>query len=102
MEKCILRFPSAVKKDRTVDAWRRGQADALRPYAEKWFAQMRQCGGDVRELLHDGCPVACVTDASGTSTYFGTMSMSASSMVRCWTTPPGCWTELVNACGTSN
>ena len=24
---------------------------------------MRQCGADVRELLHDGCPVACVEDA---------------------------------------
>jgi hypothetical protein len=23
---------------------------------------MRQCGDDVRELLHDGCPVACVGD----------------------------------------
>lgn len=24
---------------------------------------MRQCGSDVRELIHDGCPVACVADA---------------------------------------
>jgi hypothetical protein len=24
---------------------------------------MRGCGDDVRELLHDGCPVACVGDA---------------------------------------
>ncbi len=24
---------------------------------------MRQCGDDVRELMHDGCPVACVDDA---------------------------------------
>ena len=24
---------------------------------------MRGCGADVRELLHDGCPVACVGDA---------------------------------------
>jgi hypothetical protein len=24
---------------------------------------MRQCGADVRELMHDGCPVACVEDA---------------------------------------
>jgi hypothetical protein len=24
---------------------------------------MRQCGDDVRELMHDGCPVACVEDA---------------------------------------
>ncbi|HEY8129241.1 MAG TPA: DUF1801 domain-containing protein [Hyphomicrobium sp.] len=25
--------------------------------------RMRGCGADVRELLHDGCPVACVGDA---------------------------------------
>ena len=25
---------------------------------------MRQCGDDVRELIHDGCPVACVDDAA--------------------------------------
>lgn len=24
---------------------------------------MRECGTDVRELMHDGCPVACVEDA---------------------------------------
>jgi len=25
---------------------------------------MRRCGADVRELIHDGCPVACVSDAA--------------------------------------
>ena len=24
---------------------------------------MRECGDDVRELMHDGCPVVCVDDA---------------------------------------
>jgi hypothetical protein len=24
---------------------------------------MRECGEDVRELMHDGCPTACVEDA---------------------------------------
>jgi len=24
---------------------------------------MRECGDEVRELLHDGCPVACLGDA---------------------------------------
>jgi hypothetical protein len=36
----------------------------LRSLAQKWFAQMRQCGDDVRELLHDGRPTACVADAA--------------------------------------
>jgi hypothetical protein len=29
-----------------------------------WFNQMRNCGDDVRELMHDGCPVACVEDVA--------------------------------------
>jgi hypothetical protein len=32
--------------------------------AAKWFMRMRQCGDDIRELIHDGCPVACVQDAA--------------------------------------
>jgi Domain of unknown function (DU1801). len=32
--------------------------------AQRWFEVMRACGGDVRELLHDGHPTACVADAA--------------------------------------
>ena len=32
--------------------------------AKHWFAMMRQCGDDVREVLHDGHPTACVGDAA--------------------------------------
>jgi hypothetical protein len=32
--------------------------------ARHWFEVMRACGNDVRELLHDGHPTACVTDAA--------------------------------------
>jgi hypothetical protein len=60
----ILRFPSAVKHDPAIDAWLRAQRDDLRPFVETWFARMRRCGGDVRELMHDGCPTACVGDAA--------------------------------------
>jgi len=63
MKRDIFRLPGGVKKDRTIDVWLRGQPDELRPFAQEWFARMRQCGDDVRELLHDGCPVACVADA---------------------------------------
>jgi hypothetical protein len=31
--------------------------------ALEWFEVMRSRGDDVRELLHDGCPVVCVGDA---------------------------------------
>ena len=32
--------------------------------ARRWFEAMRDCGDDVRELLHDGHPTACVGDAA--------------------------------------
>ena len=60
----ILRFPSAVTHDPAIDGWLGAQRDDLRPLVETWFARMRQCGGDVRELMHDGCPTACVGDAA--------------------------------------
>jgi hypothetical protein len=60
----ILRFPSAVKHDPAIDAWLRAQRDDLRPFVSDWFARLRQCGSDVRELMHDGCPTACVGDAA--------------------------------------
>ena len=60
----ILRFPSAVKHDPSIDTWLRAQRDDLRPLVEPWFARMRQCGADVRELMHDGCPTACVDDGA--------------------------------------
>jgi hypothetical protein len=58
----ILRFSGTVKRDSAIDAWFRARPDELGTTAQKWFARMRQCGPDVRELLHDGCSVACVAD----------------------------------------
>jgi len=60
----ILRFPSAVKHDPAIDRWLRAQRDDLRPFVQAWFTRMRACGDDVRELMHDGCPTACVGDAA--------------------------------------
>jgi hypothetical protein len=60
----IFRLPSAVKHDPAIDTWLRAQRDDLRPFVETWFTHMRQCGDDVRELMHDGCPTACVGDGA--------------------------------------
>jgi hypothetical protein len=60
----ILRFPSAVKHDPAIDRWLRTQRVDLRPFVETWFTRMRASGSDVRELMHDGCPTACVDDAA--------------------------------------
>jgi hypothetical protein len=37
---------------------------ALGAIARRWFDVIRECGDDVRELLHDGHPTACVGDAA--------------------------------------
>ena len=59
----IFRLSRAVKRDPAVDIWLSGDPVELRSIAQRWFVQMRQCGDDVRELMHDDCPVACVEDA---------------------------------------
>jgi hypothetical protein len=58
-----MRFPAAVRRDAAVDAWF-GMPHDLRAMAQPWFERMRACGADVRELLHDGHPTACVGDAA--------------------------------------
>ena len=59
----LLRFPSAVRRDARIEAWFSDITDPFRIMVRPWFEHMRACGDDVRELLHDGCPVACVGDA---------------------------------------
>lgn len=61
--KDLLRFPGAARRDLRVEAWFSDFPDPLRLMTRGWFERMRSCGADVRELLHDGCPVACVRDA---------------------------------------
>ena len=60
----LFRFPSAVKRDPAIDGWMHEHAGELGAIARRWFEVMRACGGDVRELLHDGHPTACVDDAA--------------------------------------
>jgi hypothetical protein len=57
-------FSGSVRLDEAADAMFAEPADALRAIAGIWFEQMRGCGDDVRELIHDGGPVACVEDAA--------------------------------------
>jgi len=61
--KGILRFSGAVERDPAIDVWLNQQAPELGAIAQTWFARMRDCGPDVRELMHDGYPTACVGDA---------------------------------------
>jgi hypothetical protein len=59
-----MQFPTAVVRDPAIERWMHEQSDALGTIARRWFEVMRDCGADVRELLHDGHPTACVADAA--------------------------------------
>jgi hypothetical protein len=59
----LFRLSKGAKRDPAVERWLNDDPVELRSIAKEWFAQMRRCGDDVRELMHDGCPVACVEDA---------------------------------------
>lgn len=60
----LFRLTEAVRRDPAIEAWLREQAGALGAIARLWFDVMRHCGDDVREVLHDGHPTACVGDAA--------------------------------------
>ena len=55
----LLRLSGTVEHDPAIDTWLKGQEGELGDLARLWFAAMRRCGDEVREVLHDGCPVAC-------------------------------------------
>lgn len=59
----LLRFTGTLRRDPRIEAWFSDFVDPHRLMTRTWFERMRGCGPDVRELLHDGCPVACVGDA---------------------------------------
>jgi hypothetical protein len=60
----LFRLSGAVKRDAAVERWLTGGPIELRSIAAQWFVTIRACGADVRELMHDGCPTACVEDAA--------------------------------------
>jgi hypothetical protein len=59
----LLRFNGAVERDSAIDAWTKEHAGELGAIALQWFEVMQKCGDEVRDLLYDGSPVACLGDA---------------------------------------
>ena len=59
----LFRFAGAVRRHAEVETWFLAD-DPLRRLVEPWFERLRASGDDVRELLHDGHPTACVEDAA--------------------------------------
>ena len=60
----LMCFESAVERDPAIDTWLDSRPPELGAIARLWFERMRECGDDVRELLHDGHPTACVGEAA--------------------------------------
>jgi len=59
----LFLLPGAQRRDPAVASWF-AKPDELRAFALPWFERMRGCGDDVREILHDGMPTACVGEAA--------------------------------------
>ena len=60
----IFRLDGAQIRHPAVKLWFDEKQEPLRSIALRWFDRLRQCGTDVRELIHDRCPVACIGDAA--------------------------------------
>jgi hypothetical protein len=60
----LMLFPSAVRREPAIEDWMNDHSGVLGAIAQHWFNVMRACGDDVRELLHDGHPTACVGEAA--------------------------------------
>jgi|ERR1700722_1464572 hypothetical protein len=58
----LFRVNGGVERDPAIERWMKEHAGELGEIAQRWFEVMRASGDEVRELLHDGCPVACLGD----------------------------------------
>lgn len=60
----IFNLAGAVPGSPEVEKWFAQHRDELGELAQQWFDVIRASGDDVRELIHDGQPTACVGEAA--------------------------------------
>ncbi len=60
----LFLLSGARRLDPGVEAWFHAPDHELRRILQPWFNHIRACGPDVREMLHDGHPTACLDDAA--------------------------------------
>jgi hypothetical protein len=60
----LFLLSGAIRTNAEVRRWFAEGRTELRLIAQQWFERIRACGGAVREVVHDGCPTACVEDAA--------------------------------------
>ena len=59
----LFRLAIGDRRSPEVAEWFDSRPDELGLLARDWFSHLRNAGDDVLEMIHDGCPVACVEDA---------------------------------------
>jgi hypothetical protein len=62
--RALFRLDGTSERHPAVELWRDGHQGPLGVMAKRWFETIRHCGDDVREVLHDGQPTACVGGAA--------------------------------------
>lgn len=88
-------------QDMDVEPWLEQKPEALRPIARKWIDAIMNCGSDVQEVFHDGCPVACIENTRlPTLMYLRLMSILGSFMELIYMMKRICWKDLENGCDT--
>ena len=60
----LFRIDGAMERDPRIERWMREHRGELGEIARRWFEVMRRCGDEVREVLHDGAPTACLGDVA--------------------------------------
>lgn len=60
----LFLLPGSVEREPAIETWMEEQPEDLAAIARRWFEVMRRCGPDVRELVHDDQPTACIGDAA--------------------------------------
>ena len=60
----LFRLDDTAMRHPAVDQWLDNRQGPLGTIARRWFEALRQCGDDVRDVLHDGQPTACVDGAA--------------------------------------
>ncbi|TFH75638.1 DUF1801 domain-containing protein [Gammaproteobacteria bacterium LSUCC0112] len=62
--RALFRLNDSAVSHPSVSRWFEEHQGPLGEIAWRWFKAMRLCGDDVREILHDGQPTACVNGAA--------------------------------------
>ena len=64
LDRGLFIFSGALKREPAITAWMNEHSGPLGAIAQHWFDVIRARGDDVREVLHDGHPTACVGEAA--------------------------------------